>query len=311
MDEEREQKKTSGRAEGAGGWDLAELRARWTRSLEDLAGSPGFHMPLKRLRYQAEEDPEYGRLVEEWPRLDREGREKGWQELMECVARAAAQVLPVCVGSGECCRHGSPSLFHQDLELVRGEEIPWRQLVTLRPGERARAPGSGQPVDLSEEHIKIREDPETGACVFYDDTGERCRIYVHRPVQCRAQACWDPGPARELLEEARLSRSTLFAEVPVLRELVEEHDRRWPFAALREAMDGLHRSAGEEVEGVIRLLAEEASFRGLVAQRLSIPEDVLDFLFGRSFVDLVPLFGLQVVTAEDGTRTLRPLGGED
>ena len=291
---------------GAGNWDKDELTRRWARCLEELASSPGFDMPLKRLRFQVQEDPELDRVFSEWPELDGEAREEAWEALREVAARAAGEVLPMCVGTGDCCRKGSPALFEDDLELVKHEEIPWSHLVTLRSGERARAPETGEPFDLPAEHIKVREDPETGACVFYDDEGERCRIYVNRPLQCRAQACWDPEPGLELLEEARLSRSRLLEEVPVLRDLVLEHDRRWPFSALRDAMGTLESTTGEGVEGALRLLAEEASFREIVAEKMGIPAEVMDFLFGRSYTDLVALFGLQVVKEEDGSRVLRP-----
>lgn len=306
MQEDVGRKKPPGSAENVRQWGLDELRGRWDRCLEDLTASPGFDMPLKRLRFQAGEDPELARIFSEWPGLDGEAREQAWKDLMEVAARAAAEVFPICVGTGDCCRKGSPSLFEEDLELVKNEEIPWKELVTLRSGERARAPEDGEPFDLPEEHLKIREDPETGACVFYDEEGEKCRIYVNRPLQCRAQACWDPEPGLELMEEARLSRARLFQEVPVLRDLILEHERRWPFSALREAMGRIESSSGEKVEDALRLLAEEASFRELVEEKMGVPTEVMSFLFGRSYTDLVALFGLQVVREEDGSRVLRP-----
>jgi Fe-S-cluster containining protein len=306
MTDESHEKKAVPAAGETGGWDLGEVQRRWDRCLEDLSASPGFDMPLKRLRFQAQEDPELARIMGEWPNLEPEAREQAWKDLMEVAARAASEVLPMCVGTGDCCRKGSPALFDEDLELLKNEEIPWGQLLTLRRGERARSPDTGEPFDLPVEHIKIREDPETGACIFYDEAGAQCSIYVHRPLQCRAQACWDPEPGLELLEEAKLSRERLFQEVPVLRDLIVEHESRWPFSALREAMEALERSSGEQVDPVLRLLAEEASFRDLVVEKMKIPKEVLDFLFGRSYADLVPLFGLQVVTEEDGIRILRP-----
>jgi Fe-S-cluster containining protein len=303
MQEESGEKKS---VAGAGQWSQEELQRRWDRCLEDLAKSPGFDMPLRRLRYQAAEDPELDRILSEWPELDANAREQAWKDLMDVAVRASSEVFPMCVRTGDCCKKGSPALFEEDLDLVKNEEIPWNQLVTLRHGERARAPESGEPFDLPVEHIKIREDATTGACIFYDESGERCRIYVNRPLQCRAQACWDPEPALELLEEAKLSRSRLFQEVPVLLELVQEHERRWPFSALREAMEELERSSGGTVDQVIRLLAEEGRFREVVEEEMNIPPDVLDFLFGRSFANLIHLFGLQVETEADGSRVLRP-----
>jgi Fe-S-cluster containining protein len=212
-----------------------------------------------------------------------------------------------CLLCGDCCRQGSPTLHHADLEILAREVISPKQLVTLRKGEPVYSPYEEKPVYLRQERIKIREKPGTRECIFLDAETSRCRIYPDRPVQCRAQACWDPDPAREIAAQPCLTRRELFCEVDLVLELLEEHDSRCSFDKLEGAFDRLHKSGGEEIAGVIDALAFEDHFREFVAERLNLPKDELELFFGRSFSAMVGLFGFRVEKKPDGTRLILPL----
>lgn len=212
-----------------------------------------------------------------------------------------------CILCGECCRQGSPTLHREDLEILSRGAISQDRLVTLRKGEPVYSPYEEKPVYLHEERIKIREKPGTRECVFLDPDTSRCTIYADRPAQCRAQACWDPGPAREIAGEPCLTRRDLLGEVDLLIELLDEHDSKCSFDKLEGAFDRLHKSGGESIDEVIDTLAFEDHFRHFVAERLDLRESALELLFGRSFSDMVGLFGFYVERKPDGTKLLLPL----
>ncbi len=288
-------------------WDEETLLENWRFHLKTLAEEKDAPLPLKRLQLQAEMDPECRQLIESWSGLDGPARLESWKRLLTNCDRLQRERLPMCVQCGACCQQGSPTLKLDDLEILREEKIPWDQLITLRAGEAVHSSITQQAFYLPNERIKIREVPGTKQCVFYDEANQACRIYAERPMQCRAQACWNPQRAVALSDEADLNRSDIFANVEVLMELLEEHNRRCSFGRLQEVFETLKASEGTEVDEVIELLSYDDHYRQFVAEKLNLPEDTLDLVFGRSLASQVKLFGFQVETADDGTRTLKPL----
>lgn len=288
-------------------WDVDMLRENWINHLQALANENNPPIPLKRLKIQAEEDTLSQEIMKGWPRMDGPTRLDSWKRLMEESERHVQELLPTCVQCGECCRKGSPSLHMDDLELLRGEKISWDQLVTLRRGEPVRSPFNGKLFFLLDERIKIKEKEGTQECVFLDGESDLCSIYENRPVQCRAQACWDSTAAEQLAEQPYLTRRDIFQDVELLMDLMSEHDRRCAFEKLHNAFQRLEQEKNEALlDEIVNLLAYEDHFRHFLAKQLNIPENVLHLVFGRSFAELVPLFGFRVETESDGSRCLVP-----
>jgi hypothetical protein len=199
---------------------------------------------------------------------------------------------------------GSPTLHLEDLVLLQSGKIPWDQLVTLRKGEPARSPFDGRPFVLPQERIKVREKEGLRECAFLISQIDRCSIYVDRPLQCRAQACWDPIPARDTAELPFLLRDHIFEGVEVLLEIIAEHEARCGFAVLSGTFEELSRSNGGNVQEVLRLLSYEEHFRQFVSDKFKIPARNMELLFGRSFAQMSTLFGFRVAEEPDGTRCL-------
>jgi Fe-S-cluster containining protein len=287
-------------------WTVDQLTSAWRGHLEQLAEQPGTGLPLKRILFQVEDTPIYREIAEGWEALDGAARTAAWSRLLASIEEGTRELLPTCVMCGECCRHSSPTLGQEDLELLREEKLPWAELVTLREGEPARSPFTGEPFYLPEERIKVREQPGTSACVFLGANDE-CTIYADRPIQCRAQACWDPDAVRHIIEEPALTRREVFANVPPLLELIAEHDRRCSFERMRELFEELKESAGANIDAVIDLLAFDEHVRQFAVDQLPLPAEALGVLFGRPLAERVRLFGFTVEVAADGTRTLVPL----
>ncbi|MCP4603091.1 MAG: YkgJ family cysteine cluster protein [Proteobacteria bacterium] len=287
-------------------WNTEELKENWLAHLESLASESSINLSMKRLRYQTEEASSYHEIVDRWSEMNSDKRTQAWEQLLGSCEQNTKEMLPICVQCGDCCRKGSPTLLLEDLELLREEKIPWDQMVTLRKGEPARSPYTDDLFYLPAERIKLRERNGTRTCGFLDDTTGMCNLHIERPIQCRAQACWDPEPARELANEPHLTRRHIFEGMDVLLEMMDEHDRRCSFEQMRNAFEELKQSEGKNIDEVVEFLAFEDHFRHFTAENLKIPENTLDLVFGRSLISMVRLFGFRVDVGEDGTRTLLP-----
>ncbi|NWG75222.1 MAG: YkgJ family cysteine cluster protein [Rubrivivax sp.] len=291
-------------------WDVETVRREATALVDELAAAGTLAVPLKRALYQLEQSAFFRELLARWPALEPAHRHSAWQLLVESLDRIVQDLTPVCVQCGECCRKGSPTLYAEDLEILRQGKISWNQLFTLRRGEAVRSPVKDGPFFLPEERIKVREKLGSQECVLLDSDTNRCLIYADRPLQCRAQSCWDSASARQLEELPYMSRLDLLGEVELLVQLMDEHDRRCSFERLQQGFARLAANRGETIQEVIEMMAYEDHFRHFFAREFNIPEDTLDLVFGRSFADLAPLFGFRVTTDADGTRCLAPDQGD-
>jgi Fe-S-cluster containining protein len=285
-------------------WDEDTLHHKWKEFLQYSASQSEITMPVKRLQSQVERSTAYLEIIRGWHKMNGSARLSAWKRLLEAVESIVQEILPACVQCGECCRKASPTLHEEDLELLQQGKIPWGQLVTLREGEPAYSPFDEKPFFLPSECIKIREKSGSSGCVFLNDQTTQCVIYRDRPVQCRAQTCWEPAPAQQLAKAPHLTRRGIFEEVELLRDIIAEHDQRCSFKKLSEAFAELAKNKPGGVDRVLELMAYEDHFRDFFAERLNIPEDTLDLVFGRSFADLAPLFGFRHHLEPDGTRCL-------
>lgn len=286
-------------------WDADRFRENWDAFVENLLKEKaGSLIPARRIRRQIERTPAFVEAAGGWDNMNGACRIDAWRRLLVAAEESCHRVLPVCVQCGECCRMGSPTLHLEDLPLLQSGKIPWDQLITLRRGEPARSPFDGMPFILPEERIKVREKEGLRECVFLVSETDMCSIYSDRPLQCRAQACWDPIPARDTAELPLLMREHIFSGVDVLLEIMAEHERRCGFAALSAAFEELGKSSGANVEEVLRLLSYEEHFREFVSDRFSVPQENMELLLGRSLARMAEVFGLRVTEGPDGTRCL-------
>ena len=289
-----------------GTWDEERLLRTWIKHLKGLMAESDISLPEKRIMFQAEQNVTFQETRQRWPKLGDIERLNAWKRLLELSERIVQEVLPSCVQCGECCRKGSPTLQLEDLDLLRQGKIPWHELVTLRCQEPVRSPFQENLFFLLDERIKISEKPGTQECVHFEPETDRCKIYADRPVQCRAQACWDPAIAKQVSDQPYLTRRDIFQGVELLLDLIREHDQRCGFEKLNAAFKRLEESNGETIDQVLELLAYEDHFRHFLAEQLKIPENTLELVFGRSYADMVPLFGFTIRDEPDGSRCLMP-----
>lgn len=71
-----------------------------------------------------------------------------------------------CSRCGSRCREGGPALHDGDLLLFGSGCLSLENLVTVRRGELAVSPVSGQPEPVAKEFLKIQGGPVPGAVCF-------------------------------------------------------------------------------------------------------------------------------------------------
>jgi len=243
----------------------------------------------------------YRELNNIWDELKPSSRREKWRELSERLIQVAYSTRPYCVRCGECCRLGSPSFQLEDGDLLAKGLIATRQVYTLRRGEPVRFNIEGREGILPNELIKIKEDPEGGHCVFYQETQRGCTIYDHRPLQCRFQECWNPEGLEKLWKRRKLTRSDLLKKDQDLMELLEIHEERCDPVTLDSVFTAYRQRGNPEVlEQALDILRQDFAVRTLAVTRLKRDEDELDFLLGRSLTEIIRIYGVRVEKDEKG-----------
>jgi Fe-S-cluster containining protein len=244
-------------------------------------------------------------LERTWERLDPAIRWKEWQALVERLVEISYASRPYCVRCGECCRGGSPSLHVEDMSLWSEGLLSPRELYTVRAGEPVHLNVEGRLGSLPEELVKIRQRPDTGHCIFYQEGENACRIYEHRPLQCRVQACWDPDSLQKLWHRRKLSRRDLLRDNAEMLELMQAHDERCSAAKLGVAFGEWRESGGEAAIGrILDQLRYDTALRSLLQEKRELGEGELELYFGRPLIHIIRAYGLRVERDDDGTYRL-------
>ena len=202
-----------------------------------------------------------------------------------------------CRRCGTCCRKGGPALHRQDAHLIDDGLIPAEALYTIRPGEPVQDNVAGRPAFAGDDIIKIKGGADGWCCRFLEEATNRCTIYNHRPVECRALQCWDTRAIEGLYDRERLSRRDLLQGVEGLWELIADHERRCNYRRIRDLAGRLSEepSAQKTAMGAVTdMVKYDESLRQLLVENGHTPAGMLDFLLGRPLVQTLPGFHIQV-----------------
>lgn len=208
-----------------------------------------------------------------------------------------------CIRCGRCCKESSPTLHKEDVALVDEGILPWEGLYTIRAGEAVWDPVHERNATAHEELIKIREGEQ--GCLFFEEATKACRIYAHRPVQCAALFCKDPGPFMAVYSRPKARRRDLIRDPGLLR-LVETHESRCGHDKVEGWVSRIPTQGEEAVEGLLNLLRYDYRLREMLPQRLGIPEGWCDLLLGRPLWKTLGAYGLTVILEPDGSFLLTP-----
>jgi len=260
------------------------------------------------LRRQVEEAAGFAEIFKAWNTLAPQERAPAWHKLLVAARDAYQATLENCLRCGECCELGSPTLLTPDLALFQQEVLTWNEVYTLRAGETVTS-REGERATLKEERLKVREVPGSRQCWFYLAATGSCRIYQHRPEQCRRQNCWgEPGPEPETGEF--LSRRHLLEKVPEVWDLIQAHEERCTLPRVAWALAETERTPEETQDLLFEALHFDHYLRQMLITEWDLAPEALEFLLGRPLPEFLKTLGLSATLTPDGVFRLEAVSGE-
>jgi Fe-S-cluster containining protein len=286
--------------------DTAEVEALWKEALREFMGQVGVPERYVEAEGSVLRHEAWTSMSADWASLPPGVRQQRYGELLEVLREAGYATRAECLRCGDCCRKSGPTLFLDDLRLFDEGLLQRSQVFTLRRGERVSLPDGGTMV-LKDETLKVRDNPETGHCLFLDDDIDRCQIYHGRPLQCRAQACWDTSDIEHAItHEERLNRAHVIKPDEPVADAILAHESHCALPLLADAFAELAEGNAQAAESIVDALAYDTQLRPLLVEKLPLPAEELDFTFGRPLVDVIQMYGVQVIAEGDSFR-LEPL----
>lgn len=202
-----------------------------------------------------------------------------------------------CLRCGTCCKKGGPALHLEDKPLIETGKIPLAHLYTLRKGELAYDNVKGAMHPLPADIIKIKSDPGFSSCIYY--SRKSCSIYSHRPLECRILNCRNTSAIEALYNHNRLSRKDLLSAVDGLRDLVTDHQARCPYEPVLKLLRQDSENKMALTDQILESVRYDRHLRNIFGEK-NIALDMLDFLLGRSYGNVIKQMGLMVIKANDG-----------
>ncbi len=196
-----------------------------------------------------------------------------------------------CDRCGECCRRDTPIILKEDIVLLTKGIISERDLYTIREGEKIRSAIDGEMYYSSMELIKIKPIFGSFTCLFYDPA-EGCTIYEQRPVVCRIYECWSQNISITGIETRRLTRADLFGRIDFLTEAIKKHEEKCSLHKFEDIICELKKDKQENIEKIAEMILYDSSLRDWLKEKLSLSDDVLPLLLGRSLFEIAPFYGL-------------------
>lgn len=192
-----------------------------------------------------------------------------------------------CRRCGVCCEKGGPALHGPDLSLIRSGRLQIDDLFTIRRGELAHNPVSGQVEPVAAEVVKIRGVGQEWCCCYYDHASRGCRIYGHRPLACGVLKCWQPEETLALVGRDLLCRLDILEDQDPLRGLVLEYEQLCPSLDMGEVAERMRKRDAVFTRQLERQVNADLAFRDRVVEErnLSLAREL--FLFGRPLFQLL------------------------
>jgi Fe-S-cluster containining protein len=260
---------------------------------------------------RVESEAIFRELIRNWENWGALERRKAWAELSRVLEKAAYATRPYCLRCGTCCRKGSPSLYREDLSLLRRGTVSRLDLITLRKGERVFSNETDAFFILPEEQVKVREKPDSRECIFFQAPDPGCGIYEDRPRECRILECWNPEGFQVLKQEKRLSRLDLLDPADPLLSVMKTHEERCDLLRMQEWLIRAVEGAGGEDEKVVETLQYDRHVRAFLGEQFNLERRHLDFLLGRPLEEVVVGLGFSVQVEPGGRVVVRRDGAAD
>jgi len=205
-----------------------------------------------------------------------------------------------CIRCGTCCIKGGPSFHLEDKFLIDKGIIPSKYIYTIRKGERSYDNVKECFFPASSDILKLKGQKDSWACIFFNEITNHCKIYEHRPMECKILKCWDTREIEKNYAKNRLTRQDLISSVEGLWEIVEGHQERCSYDMLQFFIDSLNKGKKDEaLKGILEIIEYDIQIRELVVQKAGLETDLTDFLFGRPITETIKIYGLKIKKKED------------
>lgn len=196
-----------------------------------------------------------------------------------------------CERCGECCMRDTPVILKDDFSLLKEGIISERDIYTVREGEKIRSSIDGEIYYSSMELIKIKPVLGSFTCLFYDPL-EGCTIYEKRPSVCRQYECWSQNFEITGIEKRRLTRNDLFGEIEILKNAIKSHEEKCSLTKFDQLISELRKGKSENVEKLAEMIIYDYAIRDWAKEKLSLNEEVIPLIFGKTLFEIAPLYGL-------------------
>ena len=89
--------------------------------------------------------------------------------------------------------------------------------------------------------------------------------------------------------------------------MIESHEERFGLSRLEACVERARSAGASDAQPLIELLKYDYAFRAFVEDKMGIPSDETDFLFGRPLMTLLNMHGLEMERNDDGVYVVKPL----
>jgi len=213
-----------------------------------------------------------------------------------------------CQRCGTCCLKGGPVLHDVDRELLDAGHITQGNLITIRKGEQVFSPISGKVESAAFEMLKMQGQGGNWTCSLYNAAEKICRLYDHRPLECRLLKCWAPSDLEAIIGRQLLSRYDFIPPDSPLRRLIDIHERECSCTMLSTlcAKFGL----GQDellLEEITQLIKRDVLLRLIALKELGLEERFEFFVLGRPLFKQLTPYGIRVYEQGDDLCLARDL----
>lgn len=255
-----------------------------------------------------EQAAKFDALFGDWNNLPSPERAERWLTLIRTAKSELEEVRTTCLRCGECCEKSSPTLMAADMHLFQDNILHWTEVYTLRRGEKALSPRTGETAPTTAERLKIKEHSGAKYCLFYAANPNRCLIYEQRPQQCREQLCNLSEADRPAAAASDfLDREAIFGQHPELWALINAHEERCAVERLETALAEVSGVDTPASDALFDMLHFDHYLRQMLIQEWEIPPGALDFLLGRPLTQILRQFGLKAEMSPEGVFHLERL----
>lgn len=196
----------------------------------------------------------------------------------------------------------------EDKFLVQDGSLLLKDLFTIRIGEPVMENVLNRRTVAETDLIKIKGSGQTWMCRFFDEPLKACRIYSHRPVECRVLNCRAPQELEALYQKDRLQRRDLLEKLPEWISLMDEHDHRCGYPEVTRLIERIQVDPDPDtLSQILEIVLYDTHIRELVVQMRRIDPEILDFLLGTPLWITVKRMGVGIERKREGGYRIYPL----